>query len=98
LLVVCGLISLGSCSDQRANLLVHKFFGTDYAAESKDLVVNVTIINVGDRYFHFDRRFHFTNNTTSTAYDVILNDETWPNTEFAIVNGSLTAKWDRIPV
>ena len=82
ILAVCGLAVIGTQAQDEARLLVSKNVLNKFIVEEKDLTIEYTIFNVG----------------TSTAFNVILSDGSFPDGDFEIVRGSYQAKWDRLAV
>lgn len=64
----------------QARLLASKNILNQYLVEEKDLTVEYKIFNIGG----------------SSALNVQLRDESFPEADFAIVAGNLQASWDRI--
>jgi len=63
-----------------ARLLVSKNILNQYLVEGKDLTVEYKIFNVGSR----------------VAFDVVLNDNSFPESSFSVVSGNLKVTWERI--
>ncbi|KAH7291275.1 hypothetical protein KP509_29G009400 [Ceratopteris richardii] len=63
-----------------AFLVVHKRASISKVKSSERVTVSISLHNVG----------------FSTAYDVALNDETWPNEKFNLVSGNMSSSWDKL--
>ncbi|GFO37977.1 translocon-associated protein subunit beta [Plakobranchus ocellatus] len=66
--------------ESEARLLVSKNILNQYLVEGKDLTVEYKVFNVGGK----------------VAFDVVLNDNSFPQSSFTPVSGSLKATWERI--
>jgi len=66
--------------DSSARLLASKNILNQYLVEDKDLTVEYKIYNIGG----------------SSAYNVQLNDDTFPDGDFEVVAGNLQVNWERI--
>jgi translocon-associated protein subunit beta len=63
-----------------ARLLVSKNILNQYLVEGKDLTVEYKLFNVGSR----------------VAFDVVLNENSFPDSSFSVVSGNLKVTWERI--
>lgn len=86
LLIAAVLLSFGCFlpsfgeEESDARLLVSKNILNQYLVEGKDLTVDFKIFNVGSK----------------VAFDVHLNDNSFPETSFSVVSGNLKVSWERI--
>merc|ERR1712154_95633 len=80
LAVGCFVPSLGNDEESDARLLVSKNILNQYLVEGKDLTIEYKIFNVGSK----------------VAFDVHLNDDSFPDSSFASVSGNLKVSWERI--
>merc|ERR1712018_697682 len=72
--------TLCTADEENARLLASKSVLNKILVEGKDITVEYDIFNVGG----------------SAAVDVVLNDESFPDSSFEIVSGSLNVKWSRL--
>lgn len=79
-LVTLCLLVGVATSEDGARILAAKNLLNEYLVEGKDLTVLYSIYNVG----------------TSAAINVELSDETFPDTDFQVIQGTLTVLWERI--
>ncbi|KAI5067795.1 hypothetical protein GOP47_0018323, partial [Adiantum capillus-veneris] len=61
-------------------LVVHKRASISKLKSVEHVTVSISLHNVG----------------FSTAYDVSLNDDTWPSEKFNLVNGNASNSWDKL--
>ncbi|KAL8577186.1 SWI/SNF and RSC complex subunit Ssr2 [Nucella lapillus] len=80
LLAFACYIPSGAEEESEARLLVSKNILNLYLVEEKDLTVEYRIYNVGG----------------SSALDVQLKDDSFPEADFDVVRGNLQAAWERI--
>ncbi|KAJ8029570.1 Translocon-associated protein subunit beta [Holothuria leucospilota] len=79
--VLSVLLLVGLASSQDgARLLAAKNLLNEYLVEGKDVSVLYSIYNVG----------------SSTAHNVALTDETFPEADFKVIQGKLSVQWERI--
>ena len=71
----------GADLEARAKLLASKTILNNFIVQNKDVSVVYKIFNVG----------------SSAAYNVALNDTSFPNTEFKVVKGKSSVQWSSIP-
>eukprot|EP00250_Pteridium_aquilinum_P009847 c18975_g1_i1 orf=152-733(+) len=78
------LLLLLLCSCARAAddafLVVHKRASISKLKSAEHVTVSISLHNVG----------------FSTAYDVTLNDGTWPSEKFNLVSGNSSSSWDKL--
>jgi len=74
------LVALAGAQDSGAKLLASKTVLNQWLVEGRDMTVLYTIYNVG----------------SSAASQVVLNDESFPESDFTQVSGQLKVQWDRI--
>ncbi|KAK7492534.1 hypothetical protein BaRGS_00016200 [Batillaria attramentaria] len=80
LLAFACYIPTGAEEESEARLLVAKNILNQYLVEGKDLTVEYRIYNVG----------------RSSALDVRLKDDSFPDADFESVRGNLRVSWDRL--
>merc|ERR1712154_14081 len=73
----CFVPSLGNDEESEARLLISKNILNQYLVEGKDLTVEYKIFNVGSK----------------VAFDVRLEDSSFPESAFGIVSGNLQVSW-----
>ncbi|KAH7294710.1 hypothetical protein KP509_27G014700 [Ceratopteris richardii] len=82
--LVCSFLSHLLCdcasSVDDAFLIVQKRASISKLKSAEHITVSFSIHNVG----------------FSTAYDVTLNDDTWPSDKFELVSGNTSNSWDRL--
>ncbi|KAK7009612.1 translocon-associated protein subunit beta, partial [Biomphalaria glabrata] len=66
--------------ETEARLLASKNVLNQYLVEGKDLTVEYKIYNVGSK----------------VAFNVLLNDNSFPDSSFSIISGNLKVEWERI--
>lgn len=74
------LVALAGAQDSGARLLASKTILNQWLVEGRDMTVLYTIYNVG----------------SSAAVQVVLNDESFAESDFAVVSGQTRVQWDRI--
>ena len=82
-LLLVALVGFVSGADleARAKLLASKTILNHFIVENKDLTVLYKIYNVG----------------SSSAYNVVLNDVSFPASDFKVVKGQSSVQWNSIP-
>jgi len=63
-----------------AFILVHKTASLQRVKDVERVKVGITLQNAG----------------SSTAYDVTLNDDTWPSALFSVLSGNTSTSWDKL--
>ena len=82
-MLLVALVASVSAADleARAKLLASKTVLNQFIVQNKDLSVVYKIFNVG----------------SSSAYNVALNDASFPATDFKVVKGQSSVQWSSIP-
>ena len=82
------------------NLLVSKTILNEHVVEGKELTVRYSIYNIGTRYSVYNYSPSYTPGSSphscSPAQNVFLDDSTFPEEDFTLVQGLLSTSWDRI--
>jgi len=63
-----------------AHLIVDKKLVSRHAVATQDLAVNYRIYNLGE----------------STAYDIVLEDDSFPKNDFEVTSGLTTSRWEKL--
>jgi len=79
-LSVLMMLLMAGVLTQRANLIASKEFEEDYVVEGRNLTVVFTFHNIGD----------------GDAFDIKLEDKSWPNDTFQLIEGSFEGSIDRV--
>ena len=82
-MLLVALVASVSAADLevRAKLLASKTVLNQFIVQNKDLSIVYKVFNVG----------------SSSAYNVALNDASFPATDFKVVKGQSSVKWNSIP-
>lgn len=72
---------LASDLEPQARLLVSKNVENDLLVEGRDLTIKYDVYNVG----------------SSTAFNIALQDDSFPLTDFEVVRGQLSVSWKSLP-
>lgn len=79
-LVLLVLLSSSVRAADDAFLVVHKRASISKVKSAEHVTVSISLHNVG----------------FSTAYDVTLNDDTWPSEKLKLIDGNTSSSWDKL--